>query len=82
MEPTPREEAGELARLRVEEDATPIIRRIEASLMLWQGRGAVYIALAKDTQESLTEYVAEQYRSVGWDVTVTTTSYETSFKMK
>lgn len=70
MELTPREDAVELARMHLEEDAVPLIRRVEAAISLWDGMDGVRVSTLKGTANTLVEHVAQQYRNYGWDVTV------------
>jgi hypothetical protein len=74
MELTSRDDALELARLHMEEDAVPVIRRIEAAISTWDGTDALRVSTFKGTSLALVEYVAQQYRSMNWEVQVTKAS--------
>lgn len=64
---TRREEAVELAALKIEEDSAPYIRRVEAAISLWDGSSPLRISFSKETPERMMEYLEEQYQNAGWD---------------
>jgi hypothetical protein len=75
VEPTSKNDARELAQLRAEEDATPLVRKIESMISLWDGKEQFVVQFGKDTNIAVLEYVMGLYKNVGWQVQLTDESY-------
>lgn len=75
MEPTSKNDARELAQLRAEEDATPLIRKVESVISLWDGKEQFMVQFSKGTNTAVLEYVMGLYKNVGWQVQLTGESH-------
>jgi hypothetical protein len=64
MQITQRDEAVELAQLRIEEDAIKYLRELEAAIGLWDGQQAITL---KVDDESVAQYIVNSYKVAGWE---------------
>jgi hypothetical protein len=64
MQITQRDEALELAQLRIEEDAVKSQRELEAAIGLWDGHNPITIRV---DDEGVAQYIVNSYKVAGWE---------------